>query len=391
MKISNIILYAACAGLFAQACKPKLAEDKDLPSPSTAVIAASNYLPTDDPDYANAYIFKDATPGGFISSWDFGGIKKSQKPSDSVFFAYKGTYKIKLVSASKGGSSEIVQEIVVPTTSIYAANFSITPMDDYHFIVEVITPNVTKSQFKYANGDTSSALKDTVYFPWIGSYDIALTATVNKGGSNVSSTFVQKVEVKTEDPNNPDATDPVFVLLTGGPQAANGKTWILQNFNGVGPLDSKVYNGTRELGWFKNNDGIPGESWQSGMASNEFTFNIRQYQFIPKSTKATIHFDAANHLFGKNQAQYADIALDDPKLAQAPFILRSNPKLPTPVKYSLTFTNGSYFGYHENRYYYEIVTIKEDTLYIRQPYSDNVMDNPADDSGGRYFTYVKKK
>lgn len=387
MKVNYLYTGVCLAALLYTGCKPKIAKDEELPAPGAAVIARNTYLPDNDPDRNNAFIFSDATPGGFISSWDFGGLKTSTKSSDTMFFAYAGSYQVKLTSASKGGTTTTTQDVVIANNSPFAADFEVTNLGDYRFIVKVTTPSPLSQKWVFANGESSAQSVDTVYFPFAGTYNIALTTNTVRGASTRNKT----VTVASDDASNPDLTDDVFIKLTGGPSDVDGKTWIIADNRGVGPLVPSDFSDASALAWYKNTGGIPGPEWVNGARANEFTFVLKQYQFVPKNQKATIHYDAANKFFGKTQAQYADIALEDPNMKQSPFLLRRNPSLITPVKYSLTFTNGAYLGYNENRSYYEIVNITSDTLYIRQPYNDVVDADPAADGGARYFKYAAKK
>lgn len=393
--MKSIILSIGVATLLMVGCKPKLDKDHSLPGPTAADFESTTYLDASDPDVDNFLIFKNTT--GFVSSWNFGGQKTSKLLNDTVFFAYDTTYNVSLISASKGGISTVTKTVKIKRTSTYAAQFDLVKIDANHVKVTKTTPAAGTQLFTASTGDTSSSATAEFYFPWAGTYEIALTFSFKKGNSTFSSTKKRSVTIDQDDLTNPNITDSVFVKLTGGLDKANGRTWTIQNFNGVGGKDNSKYDGTAEVGYYKNTGGIKGAEWTGGSLLNDFTFKMKGYQFIPKNQKATVHYDAANELFGKSQKQYADIALDDPNMKQGPFILKRDEAIPTPYKYGLRIIGGGYLGYHENRYYYEIVWFRNgkgtdpDSLYIRQPYNDLTGQDPKKDANARYFTFTSPK
>ena len=379
--MKNIIILSCIAALAIIGCKKKTDE---LPGTEPAVISVTQI---DD----NSFVFKNATPsGGGSTSWDFAGFRTSLKQTDTAFFGAVGTYTISMTSNSKGGISKATTQVNV-TKSSPLADFTVTPVNGNTFEVNASTSDNISYKYSYSNGEEVTEAKNSVYLPWAGNWDVILSVQGKYNGRVVTAISKQQITVTSDDLNNSALNDPIFKLLTGGLAATSGKTWLLHTQNGVGPLNPTAYDGTTELPWNKNKEVTNGPEYTNGSKLNEFTFNIRSYQFIPKNNNATIHFDAANNLFGKSQAQYADMALADINLKQAPFILKQNPNLLTPVKYSLTIGNKSYFGYNQNRNYYEIVKITPDTLYIRQPYNDVVLEDPSKDGGARYFTYLAKK
>ncbi|WP_028979262.1 hypothetical protein [Sporocytophaga myxococcoides] len=381
MKRFNILINMVLTALIVVSCQPKKGKDEELPAPSVADFEIVQN--TNDPSDKNTFTFKNTTPGAFITSWDFGGIAKSSASNETVFFGYKGTYKIKLLATSKGGTTTITKDLVIPENSPYAADFEIEKVGDFKFKVTSTVPDPIDMTFTYANGDSSKAQVSEVYFPFKGNYNITLKVKTVKGISSIT----KPVEVTEDyDPTNPDLNDPVVLALTGGLAAANGKTWVMipnGKSGGVGPL------GTLTPDWWNQPDGFTGPAWEKGMLTNEFTFNIRQYQYIPKNGNVTVHWNFAKELTGVKRGTYDDGFYSDPKHKQAPFIIRKANGAGT--GYTLDFTNGSYLGYYDRRYNHEIVKISADTLFIRHHYSDSTNTKPVDDGGARYFTLVPKK
>ncbi len=375
MKKYTIYALALALGVM-WACK----KSKDLPGPETPVISFTTVEP-------NIYVFTNATPsGGYISIWDFAGLKTSRKYQDTVFFGVAGTYTVTLTSNSKGGYATTSMDVVVPETSPYGAKINITKIDEYHY--QVIDSTYTlvagTTQWDFDNGLTSTKMVDTVYFPFAGSYKIKLTSVSSKGQSTVINTAI---DVAQNDPNFDLCSDPVITNLTGGCTADNGKTWVID----PGPYKTNVGDKNNlNSSYYHYPDGLSGATWTEGALKNSFTFILKNYQFNPANNYATLHFDAANKFFGMHQAQYADIQYQDPKEAPAHWILNKNAGTPG-TGYAFTLTNGSYMGYFENRYTYYIVSITSDTMYVAHTYNDDVTQDAATDGNARYFTFVVKK
>jgi hypothetical protein len=383
MKHINILIYMALTTFIALSCQPKKGKEEELPAPSVADFEIIQV--TTDPTDQNTFTFKNTTPGAFITSWDFGGIAKSSATSETVFFGYKGTYKIKLLATSKGGTTTITKDLVIPENSPYAAAFDIEQINDFSFKVNSTVPNPLDMTFSFANGDSSKTETSSVYFPFKGTYDISLKVKTVKG----TSVLTKSVTVDSDDMSNPDLTDPIVLALTGGLASPNGKTWVMVSLprtGGVGPYST---TSTRPE-WYDQPDGFGGDAWEKGMLSNEFTFKLRQYQYIPKNNNVTVHWNYAKELTGVARGTYNDGYYADPNHKQAPFIIR-NANTGVGTGYTLDFGNKSYLGYYDRRYNHQIVKLTADTLFIRHHYADSTNTNPADDGGARYFTFVPKK
>lgn len=385
MNIKTLSIYILLTGVVFSSCKPQKGKDEDLPAPSVASFEIERKIDPSDPNDKNTYTFRNTTPGVFITSWDFGGITKSKNANETVFFGYKGTYKIKLLATTAGGTTTITKDLVIEENSPYAADFTVENVDAFTFKVKSTTPNPQSQVFKFANGDSANTVEATVKFPFAGTYDIKLNVLTAKGPSSIT----RKVTVATDDESNPDLTNETFRLLTGGREAVNGKTWVLAKVKGSGG------NGGRDAlapQWNLALNGPTGPEFENGMLNNEFTFNIRGYSYTPKSTNVTVNWAAANAFFGKSQPDYNDIALTDPKHAPAPFKLKLIEDQYLGNVYALTICNGSYLGYFENRFTSKIMRITEDSLYIRHGYDEKgLFNDPELDYCVRYFTFARKK
>ena len=372
-------------------CKPKL---KELSTPATASFEAVRYLDPSDPDYNNAYIFRNTTPGSYYYLWDFGGVESSFQNVDTVFLAYKGTYQIKLTAASAGGTSTTVQDLVIPSTSPFAAEFSLEKVDDFHYKVKVTTPGTVARTFRFPNGETSTNTDSAFYFPFKGTHDVKLTVTTPKGAGTVSSTIVKKIEIPNDDVANPEFNDNVFKLLTGGLEDVDGKTWVMSPagiITGVGPYKKDAMDVSY---WAYPNGYADDAAWATGALTNSFTFIMRNYQYKPGNQNVTANYLWVREKFGvPSQAKYADAAQVDKDHKAAPFVLRKDGTGIT--GYSLKFTDGTYMAYYDNRYNYEIAKITADSLFVRHTYNDTDTDpnhnDPKFDANQRILLFTVKK
>lgn len=178
----------------------------------------------------------------------------------------------------------------------------------------------------------------------------------------------------------------IFNLLTGGTVNPTGKKWKISPFpnkTGMGPVT------TLDQSYWTYNQGLIETCFTEGLLNNDYTFR-KDSTYIPKNQNVTVHWAHANVYFGKNQAQFVDLALQDPKHTAAPFKLKKMEGSPG-TGFILDVQNGSYLGYFQNRSRYEIIKITEDSMYVRQAFSEDPSTDPKLDEIVRYFTFVADK
>ncbi|MDP2889048.1 MAG: PKD domain-containing protein [Bacteroidota bacterium] len=122
-------------------------------------------------------------------------------------------------------------------------DFSITPGNtDFKFVLNNTSSVTGIASWDLGNGSKSTEASPTVNFPMPGEYTITMTL-ITKGG--VASKSKKVVQTKTD---YSIFTDPKFIFLSGGTNAAAGKTWVLDSLVtghiGVGPA------GTIGLEWW---------------------------------------------------------------------------------------------------------------------------------------------
>ncbi|BAX82599.1 PKD domain-containing protein [Labilibaculum antarcticum] len=150
-------------------------------------------------------------------------------------------------------------------------SFTITPGDDAFTYVLTNTSNVTAIvKWDLGNGVKKEGDEVQVSYPLPGDYTIIMTV-ITKGGS----TSISKVQVTTET-NYAIFTDPKIINLTGGTEALNGKTWVLDSLAnghvGIGPTYANPYE------WLSLG-AVPNSKSASGMYDDKITFNINGFLF----------------------------------------------------------------------------------------------------------------
>jgi len=121
---------------------------------------------------------------------------------------------------------------LAPTTD--QLDFTITPgTTDFKFLIKNTSTIVGIPSWNLGNGSKSTDAQPVANYPLPGEYTVTLTL-VTKGGT---ATKTKKItQTKTD---YSIFTDPKFVYLSGGINAVNGKTWVMDSLArghmGVGP------------------------------------------------------------------------------------------------------------------------------------------------------------
>ncbi|HTF80569.1 MAG TPA: hypothetical protein VL947_02550 [Cytophagales bacterium] len=392
MKVIKYITTTLLATIICAACKPKEAKEPALPSPIAADFTYKiQSISPAVPDDKNFVIVENTS--GFLTKWTFEGANKtsSTKRIDSVYFGKKGTYKIKLETASKGGMSTVEKMITIEEDTKIPADFTITKVTDYVYSVKNTTVISDAVKWEFPNGTSSTEKTDAVetYIPYAGDNEIKLTAELVKG---VFVTVVKTINVPTNDPSNPLLTDPILTMLTGGPSNPNGKTWVVSN----APKKTNVGAGADMSSSYYNwPDGFTEAGFVEGIYTNEFTFKYNQ-QYIPKNQNVTAGAQYAEAYFGidaigdwaGNDAEngtYNNIKVVDPNHVASAFIYKVNDweyikdkKQANTTGATIEFTTGSYIGWFTNQHKFFIVKITEDEMVLGHYYDDHAYtDSPA--------------
>ena len=119
-------------------------------------------------------------------------------------------------------------------------DFSITPgEDDFRYNIELTSPQIsgiTQVTFSLGNGSTIKGKSGVAYYPLPGEYEVTMTVKTNSGSTSISKSLT------TTETDYSLFDDPMMVALSGGVDALEGKTWVLDSLTlghlGVGPAGS---------------------------------------------------------------------------------------------------------------------------------------------------------
>jgi PKD repeat protein len=205
------------------------------------------------------------------------------------------------------------------------------------------------------NGSKGDGKQITGTYPTAGTYRVTLTV-FNDGGSASSS---QDIIIDETDPTLLDK--PLYNLLTGGADAVNGKTWVVDSARaghfGVGPDPS---SGAGDIPEYYAAG--PNEKSGGGMYDDRYTFYLADFEF-DMETNGDVYINgvqtpsfpgAVDSGVGDFRAPYTPPADLTWSIAE--------PEGDYPV---LSLTNGSFIGYYVGGNTYEIVSIEENELFLR--------------------------
>ncbi|HSI76109.1 MAG TPA: PKD domain-containing protein [Lunatimonas sp.] len=204
------------------------------------------------------------------------------------------------------------------------------------------------------NGSQVSGKTVTGTYPLAGEYTVTLTV-FNAGGSAAYS------QVITIDQTDPVLLDkPLYNLLTGGPSATEGKTWVLDSARsghfGVGPDPSQAGDFPE---WYQAQ---PNEKAGGGMYDDRYTFLLADFGFVMQ-TNGDVYINAAQ---GPNFPGAEDSGVGDLRAPYTPPATLSWSIVEPADDYPLlTIANGGFIGYFAGGRTYQIVNIEENELFLR--------------------------
>ena len=147
-------------------------------------------------------------------------------------------------------------------------DFTITEGSDEFHVVVTNTSSVTGiTYWDFGNGTKGSGPSVEVKYALEGEYTITMTLVTRGGTASISKTYTQT------ETDFSIFTDPVYVNLSGGVDAPDGKTWVLDSTQtghlGVGPADDPT-----GMVWWKAE---PLVKSGTGLYDDEITFMINDF------------------------------------------------------------------------------------------------------------------
>lgn len=183
-----------------------------------------------------------------------------------------------------------------PAPTADQLDFTITPGDnDFQFILENTSSVTGIPTWDLGNGKKSTATSPVATYSLPGDYTITLTLSTKGGVASISKTLTQ---TKTD---YSVFTDEKFIFLSGGVDALNGKTWVLDSLSqghlGVGPA------GTVGLEWWSASPLA-----KSGVKMYDDEINFKIDGFAATLTNHGVSY--VNHLVIDN-SDYSNPKLND--------------------------------------------------------------------------------
>lgn len=204
------------------------------------------------------------------------------------------------------------------------------------------------------NGMEEEGRTATGVYPNKGTYTVTLTVFDNGG----SASFSSEVVIEQDDLSLVDS--PLFQLLTGGIEAAQGKTWVVDanrdGHFGVGPNPSQAGDFPE---WYAAK---ALEKTGSGMYTDEYTFILDNFRFIME-TNGVVYLNSAQ---GANFPGAYDPGVGD---LSAPYEAPDN--LTWTLRESddsfpeITISQGGFIGYFAGGTTYQIINLEENEMFLR--------------------------
>lgn len=206
-------------------------------------------------------------------------------------------------------------------------------------------------KWDFGNGSSAEGDEVTAYFPFAGEYTVTLTAYF-EGGSVES---FQEVVISQTDPEICNVE--VLQLLTGGCDATEGKTWVIDaergGHFGLGPVTSFGPD------WYQ---AVANEKVGGGLYNDEFTFILNESVFI-QETNGDVYLNGGqtSNFPGAVESEAGDFI--------APYTA------PADMNYSISrdaednifinLSNGGFIGYATGVSSYQIMSISENEMFLR--------------------------
>lgn len=148
-------------------------------------------------------------------------------------------------------------------------DFSVAQGDDEFHYVFTNNSNVTGiAHWDFGNGVKETGDVITVYYPLADDYTVKLTLVTSGGSANIEKTHT------TTETDYSIFSDPVYVMLSGGPDAPNGKTWVIDSTEvghfGIGPAGGN---------WPEWWAAASLQKTEGGAYDDEFNFNLNGFVF----------------------------------------------------------------------------------------------------------------
>ncbi len=241
-----------------------------------------------------------------------------------------------------------------PAPSSSDVTFTMTPDESNPNIIHFTnTSPGFLGVWDFGNGMTARGNEAQASYPVKGDYTVKLMI-MTRGGTVASEKVLTIAET------NPLMLDiPAYNFLTGGPDALEGKTWIIDKDTpghmGIGPSD-----GTDPAWW----SAPPGDKEGKGIYDDEFTFKLAGFAYT-HVTNGNVYSNAD---FGPSvfpgaiqEAGGSDWLAPYDAPAGGNWSLTET----SPDKWTLTIGNQGFLGYYVGTSTYEVTFLNDDEMHLR--------------------------
>jgi hypothetical protein len=208
------------------------------------------------------------------------------------------------------------------------------------------------------NGTTARGNEAQASYPVKGDYTVKLTI-MTSGGSATSEKVINIAET------NPLMLDiPVYNFLTGGADALDGKTWVIDKETpghmGIGPSSSTTPEWWSAPALDKNGKGIYDDEFTFKLAGFSYVYQTNGNVYSNQDFGPTVFPGAVREAGGNDWiAPYTPPANTTWTLTET-----------APGKWTLII-NGSFMGYYVATNTYEILSINDDEMHVRYIQGNN--------------------
>ena len=254
----------------------------------------------------------------------------------------------------------------------------------------LIFTNTTRLNFPYSfswdlgNGNISKADSVTAIYPLAGSYTVSLSVSTADGTTVVKSSVIV---IENDDPSLLDT--PTYRDLTGGPNNADGKTWVSDRYNlyvdEIAAATEKNVKGHLGLG----PQGSYGHDWWGASPDEKAAWKLYDFKFTFVQKGLSLKIENGGEGYGrKNCIGLAGFAATSTDGDDALFIYGGGDytftlKEPKDQAYgSLTLSENAFMGYYCGTQKYDILYLTDETMALR---ADN-----ATDGRDLVFVYVRE-
>lgn len=275
-----------------------------------------------------------------------------QQQSTQFLFVFRLLAVCSLLAMS--ACFENIPELGLPPTLDDAAFTYEADEDSPNRIHFTCASSAFLKKWDFDNGTTAEGDTATAQFPLKGKYRIRLTVFTS-GGSIYSE---QEITIAEDDFTLLDL--PAYTFLTGGIEAAAGKTWVMDSKRaghfGVGPNPSDPTLGDVPNYYAAGPEEKPG----TGLYNDEFTFKLAGFQFV-QETAGDIYL---NNKFGDVFPGAFENLGDKTAPFTAPSGLTWTITGPDGNQ-QLNISPGGFIGYYSGVTSYKIVSLSENELILR--------------------------